>query len=136
MANPVVNNVDGSNSGPNVTTQPDTIQLPTGNIWKSGIFQITLSPVAVAINTTAEQTFAATGIGLIVGDVVLVQKPTAQAGLGIVGQRVSAADTLAVTFMNDTAGSITPTASEIYTVMVWRIQPNWTAPATGNQIDW
>lgn len=136
MANPVVNNVDGSNSGPNVTTQPDTIQLPTGNIWKSGIFAITLSPASVAINTTAEQTFAATGIGLIVGDVVLVQKPTAQAGLGIVGQRVSAADTLAITFANDTAGAITPTASEVYTVMVWRIQPNWTAPASGNQIDW
>lgn len=136
MANPTVNNVDGSNSGPNVTTLPDTIQLPTGNIWKSGIFQITLSPVAVATITVAEQAFAATGIGLLVGDVVFVMKPTAQAGLGIAGARVSAADQLSISFVNPTAGSITPTAAEVYTVLVFRIQPNWTAPATGNQIDW
>lgn len=136
MANPVITNVDGSNSGPNVTTQPDIVQLPVGNIWKSGIFNITLSPASVANATSAEQTFASTGIGLIVGDVVLVQKPTAQAGLGIVGSRVSAADTLAVTYGNFTSATITPTASEIYTVTVIRQLPNWTAQATGNQFDW
>ncbi len=136
MANPVVNNVDGSNSGPNVTNLPDTVQLPVGNIWKSGVFTITLSPAAVAINTSAEQTFAATGIGLLPGDYVAVNKPTAQAGLGIVGTRVSAADTLAITFMNDTGGIITPTASENYLVYVVRPQPWWTAPASGPQLDW
>lgn len=136
MTNPVINNVDGSNAGPNVTVLPDTVQLPTGNIWKAGIFTVTLSPVSVATITAAEQTFAATGIGLIVGDLVLVQKPTAQAGLGIAGSRVSAADTLAITFVNPTAAAITPTAAEVYTVGVWRIQPNWSAPATGNQFDW
>jgi hypothetical protein len=136
MANPVVNNVDGSNAGPNVTTLPDTIQLPTGNIWKQGVFSITLSPTSVANATSAEQTFSATGIGLQTGDLVLVQKPTAQAGLGIVGTRVSAADTLAITFNNSTAATITPTASEVYIVGVWRVQPNWVAPATGNQLDW
>ena len=136
MANPTITNVDGSNSGPNVTALPDTIQLPTGNVWKSGIFNVTLSPASVANATSAEQTFAATGIGLLTTDVVLVQKPTAQAGLGIVGTRVSAADTLAITFMNTTAATITPTASQVYQVVVFRIQPNWSAPATGNQIDW
>lgn len=136
MANPVINNVDGSNAGPNVTSLPDTIQLPTGNIWKQGIFNVTLSPVSVANATSAEQTFAATGIGLLVGDLVLVQKPTAQAGLGLVGSRVSAADTLAITFGNFTSATITPTASENYTIGVWRQQPNWTAPASGNQFDW
>src|ERR1017187_2799450 len=136
MANPTVTNVDGTNIGPNSSTLPDTVQLPTGNIWKSGVFSVTLSPVLVANATSAEQTFAATGIGLATTDLVLVQKPTAQAGLGIVGTRVSAADTLAITFMNSTAASITPTASEVYVVGVWRVQPNWAAPATGNQIDW
>lgn len=136
MANPTVTNVDGSNSGPNVTTLPDTIQLPTGNFWKIGIFNLTLSPVAVGAATCAEQAFAATGIGLLTTDVVLVQKPTAQAGLGIAGARVSAADQLSINFVNPTAGSITPTASEVYIVTVLRIQPNWTAPASGNQIDW
>lgn len=74
---------------------------------------------AVATITTAEQTVACAGLN--VGDVVVVNKPTAQAGLGIVGARVSAKDTLAITFGNPTAGSITPTASEIYKVVRFQI---------------
>lgn len=136
MTNPVVNNVDGSNAGPNVTALPDTVQYAVGNIWKAGVFSITLSPVSVANATSAEQTFATTGIGLLTTDLVLVQKPTAQAGLVIGGTRVSAADTLAITFANTTAATITPTASEVYIVGVWRVQPNWSAPASGNQLDW
>ena len=136
MAFPAVTNVDGSNPGPNTVTLPDTIQMPTGNIWKLGVFSVTLSPVSVAPNTSAEQTFAATGIGLLTTDLVVVQKPTSQAGLVMGGTRVSAADTLAINFGNLTAATITPTASEVYTVGVFRVQPNWTAPATGNQLDW
>jgi len=75
---------------------------------------VTLSPVAVAANTTAEQTFTVTGVA--VGDVVYVSKPTAQAGLGIVNVRASAANQIGITFSNNTAGSITPTASEVYQV--------------------
>ena len=60
--------------------------------------------------TTAEQTV--TVPGLAVGDMVFVSKPTAQAGLGVAGARVSAADTLAITFVNPTAGGITSTAGE------------------------
>lgn len=137
MAFPVVNNVDGINAGPNSTSLPDTIQLPTGNIWKSGLFTITLSPASVAANTTAEQLFSSTGIGLIAGDFVYINKPTAQAGLGIVGARVtSTADQLAITFSNNTASPIVPTASEGYLVYVVRPQPLWSVPASGNQLDW
>lgn len=83
-------------------------------------FAQALSPAQVAINTTAEQTFTVTG--LEVGDVILsVNKPTAQAGLGIVGYRVSAANTLAITFANVTGAAITPTASEVYKVVVAKI---------------
>lgn len=73
-----------------------------------------LTPVAVAANTSAEQTF--TVPGLIAGTPVFVNKPTVQAGLGIAGARVSAANTLAITFSNNTAASITPTAGETYTI--------------------
>lgn len=73
-----------------------------------------LSPAAVAPNTTAEQTF--TVPGLPSGTPVIVNKPTAQNGLSIGGARVSAANTLAITFVNNTAATITPTASEQYTV--------------------
>jgi len=78
------------------------------------IYSPTLTPTSVAANTTAEQTFTVTG--LIAGSPVWVNKPTAQAGLGIVGARVSAASTLAINFLNTTAGTLTPTAAEVYTV--------------------
>lgn len=76
------------------------------------------SPAAVAANTSAEQTV--TVRGLKVGDVVTVSKPTAQAGLVLGLPRVSAHDTLAVTFGNFTVGAITPTALEIYSVVAFR----------------
>lgn len=137
MANPSVTNVDGANYGPNVTTLPDTVQLPVGNIWKLGVFSLTLSPASVQPSTAVEQTFASTGIGLLTTDFVSVNKPTAQTGLVIGNVRVSAADTLAITFGNASAATVSPTAGEVYLVEVVRVQPNWTAPPTGtNQIDW
>ncbi len=129
-----VTNVDGSNPGPNSVSLPDVVQLPVGNIWKHGSFLLTLSPAAVANATSAEQTFTMTG--LLTTDYVYVNKPTAQAGIGIVGARVSAAGVLAITFMNATTQTVTPTASEVYTVFVARVLPNWTAPASGSQLDW
>lgn len=90
-----------------------------GNIVKQAVISVTLSPAAVAQQTTAEQTFTVNG--LQVGDQVQVNKPTAQAGLAIGGARVSAANTLAITFINVPAGgNITPTASEVYSVLVTR----------------
>lgn len=79
---------------------------------------VTLSPAAITANTAAEQTFTVTGLKTT--DIVNVNKPTAQTGLGIVGCRVSAADTLAITFGNFLGTSITPTASEIYRLDVFR----------------
>lgn len=85
-----------------------------------GVVRATLTPAQVAANTTAEQTFTVNG--LKVGDVVAVNKPTSQAGLGLAGVRVSAADTLAITFINATGTPITPTASEVYLVYVFRAE--------------
>ena len=89
-----------------------------GNLVKQSVISVTLSPASVAINTTAEQTFTVNG--LLAGDFVSCNKPTAQAGLGIVGCRVSAANTLAITFSNNTAASITPTAAQVYKILVSR----------------
>jgi hypothetical protein len=87
----------------------------TGNVTSLGVASLTLSPAEVAANTTAEQTF--TLPGLRAGDVIAgVSKPTTQAGLGIVGYRVSAANTVAITFINATGSPITPTASQVYLV--------------------
>lgn len=90
----------------------------TGNLVKQSVISVTLTPAAIVLNTTAEQTFTVNG--LLPGDMVLVNKPTAQAGLGIVGSRVSAANTLAITFSNNTGSSITPTAAQTYLVLVSR----------------
>lgn len=128
-------NIDGSNPGPNVVTLPDPVQYPIGNVWKLGVFNLKLSPALVAANTSAEQVFAATGIGLQVGDAVNVSKPTAQAGLGIVNERVSALDTLAITFGNFTAAGIQPTANEVYQVTVLRPLPEWSSGGSV-QMDW
>ncbi len=92
--------------------------LARGNILYDTLLQATLSPVSVANATSAEQTFSVPG--LLTTDIVTVTKPTAQAGLGIVGSRVSAANVLAITFMNATAATITPTASQIYIIRVVR----------------
>ena len=76
-----------------------------------------LDVASVAANVSAEQTF--TVAGLAVGDLVFVLKPSLTAGLGIVNARVSAADTLAITFMNTTAGALDP-AAETYLIFVMR----------------
>lgn len=92
--------------------------LPRGNIRGCDLFALTLSPVSVANATSAEQTFSFKGLRTT--DFVSIIKPSAQAGLGIVNSRVSAADVLAVTFMNCTSATITPTASEVYTLLLNR----------------
>jgi hypothetical protein len=77
-----------------------------------GIYNIkqTLTPASVGANTTAEQTFIVPG--LQVGDSIDVNKASHQAGLSIGNVRVSAANTLAIQFVNTTAGAITPTSEQ------------------------
>ena len=135
MANPSVTNVDGSNPGPNVGS-PDTPQSPIGNAWKLGVFTLNLSPKQIAVSTTAEQTFSTTGIGLLTTDFVWVNyEGTSNAGFGIVNARVSSNDALAITFVNPGIAAISPTTAN-FTVLVMRVQPNWSKPSSGNQLDW
>jgi hypothetical protein len=103
--------------GPAVTTSGPN-GLPFGNVQQVALLAVALTPAQVAANTTAEQTFTVNG--LVVGDFVEVNKPTTQAGLGVVNARVSAANTLAIAFSNNTAAGITPTAGESYQIMVVR----------------
>ena len=142
MANVSVTNVSGSNPGPNTDTLPDTIQMPTGNLWKVGVFNLTLVPASVTSASTVEQTFSATGIGLLTTDWVWVTSNQTANGLGIVNARVSAADTLNITWLNAISSGggagkwITPSSTATYSVFVVRVQPNWTKQASGNQLDW
>ncbi len=82
-----------------------------------GAVVATIDVASVAANTTAEQVF--TIKGLRVGDFVSVCKPTLHAGLGVVNARVSAADSLALSFVNATGAPIDP-AAETYLVFWFR----------------
>lgn len=141
MAFPAVTNVDGSNPGPNVSTVPDTVQMPVGNLWKVGRFALTaITPSALASGPSVNvQTFAATGIGLLTTDTIFVEySGTQTANVAILDARVSAADQMELKFLG-TTGTPTPAAASVanpYYVTVFRVQPNWIAPASGNQLDW
>ena len=82
-----------------------------------GVVTTTIDVASVAANTTAEQSF--TIRGLKVSDFVEVCKPTLHAGLGVVNARVSAPDTLALSFVNATASPIDP-GPETYLVFWFR----------------
>lgn len=94
-----------------------SVGILDGNMLKAFLLGVSLTPAAVATITSAEQTF--TVVGLIPGDFVYVAMPSLVAGIGIVNARVSAKDTLAISFVNPTAGSVTP-VSGIYDVLVLR----------------
>jgi len=76
-----------------------------------------LSPAAVAANSVSEQTFTLSGTAagaLAPGMIAFANKPTQQAGLGLMSARITANNQVALTFANFTAATITPTASETY----------------------
>lgn len=102
------------------------VNLQDGNINRMGIVQVSINVANVAINTTAEQDFTVTG--LRVGDVVFVNKPSLNAGLGVVNARVKATDTLSITFVNATAGAIDP-AAETYSIIWFRPYEGVTPPS-------
>lgn len=109
-----------SNPGPAITNTGNLV-LVTANIEKYIVASLTLTPAIVAPNTTAEQTFTVTGCGVQSGDYVSVNKPAAQAGLGVVGTRSTATtDVFAISYINATAATITPTAGEVYLVKIER----------------
>ena len=92
-------------------------------------FFYTGSPAAVAANTTAERSFTVTGV-LATDFLLAVNMPMSQAGLGLCGGRISANNTVIVTFSNDTANPITPTATKVYNVVVLRGFPVISAALT------
>lgn len=107
----------GASSLGATTTSSVTVGTSGTAITQIRVYAATIDPASIAATTTVEQTFTVTG--LTTGDKVFVNKPTVTAGVGIVNARVSAADTLAITFVNATAGAIDP-VSEVYAVVAIR----------------
>ena len=73
---------------------------------------------AVGANSFSTQTFTVSG--LTMEDTIVVNPPTLTAGLYLITYRVSADDTLSLTFQNTTGGSINEAAAD-YKVMACRI---------------
>lgn len=84
---------------------------------KMQTYAVALNVAAVSANAVEEQTFTVSGLNTL--DIVTVNKPSLSAGLGIVNARVSAADTLAITFANVTGAPINP-AEETYLISTIR----------------
>ena len=96
--------------------QATQLLMPTVSTPTAGsLVSLSLTPAAVATIVAAKQTF--TVAGLNVGDsVVPLSNPNTTAA-ALCGAEVSAANTLRLTFVNPTAGSVTPTAGT-YTFLV------------------
>ena len=90
-----------------------------GDAW--GVASIVVDLGSVAANTSEEET--TTVPGLTTDMMVFVNKPSLEAGIGVVGARVSAANTLILTIMNST-GSAVDAGSETYKLF-W-FKPNVT----------
>lgn len=99
-------------------TPTDITMQPVNSPVKGSLLQVTLSPAAVGAATTAEQNVTVTGLKTT--DLVFIGPYTCATAVGLCGARVSAADTLTLRFVNPTAGSVTPTASQTYTFLVVR----------------
>jgi hypothetical protein len=87
--------------------QDGSNQTPVSALF---IIRQTLTPASVGANTSAEQTFTVPGLQL--GDSIDINKASHQVGLSIGNVRVSAANTLAIQYVNTTAGAIVPTAEQ------------------------
>lgn len=101
-----------------------SVGIINGNAYGTYLIKATLTPAEVATITTAEQTF--TVAGLKTGDFVSVNSPSLVAGVALANARVSAANTLALTFVNPSAGNVTPAAGS-YKIFV--VRPEGGTPA-------
>jgi hypothetical protein len=81
------------------------------------IYTPSLTPASVLASISAEQTFNVPG--LTTADSISVSGPAPAMGSGLVNARVSGADTLALTFVNDTLAAVTPTAG-VYRIVAVR----------------
>lgn len=94
-------------------TQLDPVVWTAASLASVKTFDIG-TPPAIPANST--QTYTVAVAGLNVDDFVYVNKPFSQVGLGIASARVFSEGVIHIQYMNATAASITPTASETYIV--------------------
>ncbi len=101
----------------NVTTSI-TIGSSGTALTQMRVYTPTLDPSSVAAASTAEQTYTVTGLST--SDTVYLNKPSLTTNCGIVNVRVSATNTLAVTWLNVNAIGACDPASEVYRLVAIR----------------
>ena len=94
-----------------------SVSTLSGNVRGITVVSATVNLGSVAANTSETET--ATVPGVKVGDIVLVEKPTLEAGIVIGTAWVSAADTVSMQVINAT-GSAVDAASETFRFTVIR----------------
>ena len=104
-------------AGTSVVTPAATVGASGTSVTQIRVYSQSLEVTSVSALTSEEQTFTVTG--LATSDKVFVNKPSLSAGLVVGNARVSATDTLAITFGNMTALAIDP-AAETYTILAIR----------------
>jgi len=88
-----------------------------GNVVLVSAVSVSFDANVTVTNTTQESTVTVPGV--LPGDFVMVNKPSMSTGVGIVNARVSAADTVAITYGNFTGAGVNP-AAETYLFCVIR----------------
>ena len=108
---------------------PMSTTISRGNVGFEAILQVPITPPAsLSANSTSEVTYTLQGIAL--GDFLEINKPSHTAGLSIGNIRASAANQIAIQWVNSTTSTITSPPNELYLIAVTRFDstPN-TPPA-------
>jgi hypothetical protein len=90
--------------------------IATGNVQSTFILSVSLTPVAVAANSTVEQSFTINGLSSAtdqVSDVSYIGGAWS-VNVSLANYRVSANNTLTVSYSNPTGGSVTPPSGTYY----------------------
>lgn len=95
--------------------------ITRGNSHETFYIQPSLTPVAVAANTTAAQTFSIPGLQTTDIVVLLGLNGSQAAGIVVCESDCLTAGVLSVQFGNLTASPVTPTAG-VYTIQVTRLE--------------
>jgi hypothetical protein len=90
------------------------------------VYLPTITPASVGATTVAEQTFTVTGLDASRDIIVAHNVPSISNAVGVAGVRISADNTLAIRFVNPTAGALTPTAG-VHKLVVARSKNDPTA---------
>ena len=98
---------------------PMSTTLARGNVGFEAVLQVSLTPPAtMTASSTQELTYTVPGV--VVGDFLEINKPSHTAGLSIGNIRASAANQIAIQWVNSTTSTITNTPNELYLIAVTR----------------